>query len=231
MKERANRPIKEWAKDDQPREKMTQKSASALSNAELLGLLIGSGTRERSAVDVGRELLFMCDNNLSELSRMSLDQLMKVKGIGIAKAIHIAAALELGRRRQGSPPIRSVPIAGSSEMADMMRVQLQDLDHEVFGVAFLNQANRMNHFEIISSGGITGTVADPRIILRKALEKKAVSLILCHNHPSGNLQPSRADQLLTQKIREAALLMDIRLLDHIIVSDQGYYSFADEGLL
>jgi DNA repair protein RadC len=225
------RTIKSWATDDRPREKMLQKNAQALSDVELLAILIGSGTRNRTAIDLAREIMGLCDNQLGELSRMSLSEIMQVKGIGTAKAIHIGAALELGRRRQfGKAPQKS-QIKTSKDIAELLRCRLQDLDHEVFGVAYLNQANRVNDFEIISSGGITGTVADPRIILRKALEKKAVSIILCHNHPSGNLQPSRADEQLTEKIRSAASLMDIRLLDHIIVSDQGYYSFADEGLL
>lgn len=226
-----HRPIKAWAEDDRPREKMRLKNAEALSDVELLAILIGSGTKNRSAVDLARDILSLCNNHLGTLSRMSLNRFTEVKGIGMAKAIHIAAALELGRRRQQSVYANRKTVTTSKDIADILRVQLQDLDHEVFGVAYLNQANKVNQFEIISSGGITGTVADPRIILRKALENKAVSLILCHNHPSGNLQPSYSDEQLTQKIKEAARLMDIRLLDHIIVSDQGYYSFADEGIL
>ena len=156
---------------------------------------------------------------------------MKIKGVGPAKAITIAAALELGRRRQSTEPLTKTAISSSNEIAAFLQSRLKDLNREVFGVLFLNRANKVNHFEIISEGGITGTVADPRIILKKALEENAVSIILCHNHPSGSLKPSRADEELTSKIKEAAKYLDITVLDHIIVSDSGYYSFADEGIL
>ncbi len=156
---------------------------------------------------------------------------MKVKGIGTAKAITITAALELGRRRQAGIPLAKTPVSSSVDIAHYLQTKLRDHRHEVFGVLYLNRANKINHFEIVSEGGITGTVADPRIILRKALEADAVSIILCHNHPSGSLRPSRADEILTDKIKEAAGYLDIKVLDHIIVSEEGYYSFADEGLL
>ena len=156
---------------------------------------------------------------------------MKIKGIGEAKAITIAAALELGRRRQSANPLQKTIISTSRDIAGYLQVRLKDYRHEVFAVLFLNRANKINHFEIISEGGITGTVADPRVILRKALEEDAVNIILCHNHPSGSLKPSRADEQLTTKIKEAARLLDIAVIDHIIVSETGYYSFADEGLL
>ncbi len=223
--------IKQWAKDDRPREKLLRKSSAALSDSELLAILIGHGNREKSAVDLAREVLELGKNNLNELGKLSIKELLKIKGIGEVKALILLAALELGRRRHSSLLAEKVIIKQSSDIAGYLQSALKDLSYEVFGVLFLNQANRVNHFEIISQGGITGTVADPRIILRKALEEEAVNIILCHNHPSGNLKPSRADEELTQKIKEAARFLDIKVLDHIIVSDQGYYSFADEGLL
>jgi len=156
---------------------------------------------------------------------------MRIKGIGEAKAITIAAALELGRRRQASAALQKEAVTNSSDIATYLQVKLRDYRREVFAILFLNRSNKINHFEIVSEGGITGTVADPRIILKKALEEDAVSIILCHNHPSGSLKPSRADEELTKKIKEAARYFDIMVLDHIIVSDNGYYSFADEGML
>jgi len=231
--------IKHWAKDDRPREKLLLNGAENLSNSELLAILIHNGSREKSAVDLAKEVLKLGKDNLSELGRLSIKDLMKIKGIGEAKAITIAAALELGRRRQSAMgrrrqsanPLQKTIISTSRDIADYLQTRLKDYRHEVFAVLFLNRANKINHFEIISEGGITGTVADPRIILRKALEADAVNIILCHNHPSGSLKPSRADEQLTSKIKEAARLLDIAVIDHIIVSETGYYSFADEGLI
>lgn len=226
-----NYSIKQWAKDDRPREKLRLKGAENLSHAELLAILINHGTRTRSALDLAREVLQLGKNSLAELGKLTVRELMKVKGIGEAKAITIAAALELGRRRQALGALEK-PVAGSSfEIASFLQQQLKDLQREVFAVVYLNRANKVNHFEIVSEGGITGTVADPRVILRKALEENAVNIILCHNHPSGSLKPSRADEQLTQKIKQAASYLDIKVLDHIIVSEDGYYSFADEGLI
>ncbi|MFT3845127.1 MAG: DNA repair protein RadC [Lacibacter sp.] len=222
--------IKNWALDDRPREKLLLKGTEALSNSELIAILIGSGTKTKSAVDVAKDVLNLAKDNLNDLGKMSLKDLMKIDGIGEARAITIAAALELGRRRQATEVQKSI-IKTSSDIAHFLQIQLKDKAHEVFAVAFLNRANKINHLEIISEGGITGTVADPRIILKKALEHNAVNIVLCHNHPSGSLKPSRADELLTRKIKEAALLLDITVIDHIIVSDDGYYSFADEGIL
>jgi len=223
--------IKKWAKDDRPREKLLSRGPGALSNSELLALLIINGVREKSAVDLAREVLKLGKDNLNELGKMTVKELSKVNGIGPAKAVSIVAALELGRRRQAAAPREKPMAASSTEVAGYLQALLKDYRHEVFGVLFLNRANKINHFQIISEGGITGTVADPRIILKKALEENAVSLILCHNHPSGSLRPSSADEELTFKIREAARYFDIRVLDHLIVSDGGYFSFADEGLL
>jgi DNA repair protein RadC len=226
-----NNSIKQWAKDDRPREKLLLKGPDSLSDSELLAILIHNGTKEKTAVDLAKEVLKIGKNNLSELGKITIKDLMKIKGIGPAKAITIAAALELGRRRQSSEPLTKTAISSSNEIAAFLQSRLKDYNHEVFGVLFLNRANKVNHFEIVSEGGITGTVADPRIILKKALEENAVSIILCHNHPSGSLKPSRADEELTSKIKEAAKFLDIRVLDHLIVSDTGYYSFADEGIL
>ena len=217
--------------DDRPREKLFAKGATALSDSELLAILINNGYKERSAVEISKEILNTGNNNLNELGKLSLKELQKVKGIGEAKAITIAAALELGRRRQAATYLEKKVIKSSTDIAQYLRTNIKDLSYEVFAVVFLNKANKVNHFEIISKGGITGTVADPRIILKKALEEDATSIVLCHNHPSGNLRPSRADEELTGKIREAARYFDIIVLDHIIVSEEGYFSFADEGIL
>jgi DNA repair protein RadC len=223
--------IKQWAKDDRPREKLLLKGAENLSNSELIAILIHNGTKEKTAVDLGKEVLKLGKDNLNELGKLTVKELMKIKGIGAAKAITIAAALELGRRRQASASLEKAVVSTSKEIANYLRSAIKDFRHEVFAVMFLNQANKVNHFEVVSEGGITGTVADPRIILKKALEHDAVSVILSHNHPSGSLKPSRADEMLTNKIKEAAKYFDIRVIDHIIVSEDGYYSFADEGLL
>ena len=223
--------IKNWAEDDRPREKLLQKGAAALSNSELLAILINNGHKEKSAVELAKEILKIGSDNLNELGKVSLNDMQHVKGIGEAKAITIAAALELGRRRHASATLEKTVIKSSRDIAEYLRAVIKDFSYEVFAVLFLNRSNKINHFEIISRGGITGTVADPRIILKAALSYDATSLVLCHNHPSGSLKPSRADEELTKKIIEAAKYFDIRILDHIIVSEEGYCSFADEGLL
>jgi DNA repair protein RadC len=226
-----NYSIKQWAKDDRPREKLLLKGPQSLSDSELLAILIAIGTRKKSALDLAKEILALGKNHLPDLGKLTVKEFMQVKGIGEAKAITIVAALEIGRRRQAMASREKSVVTSSSDVAIYLQTLLKDHRHEVFAVLFLNRANKINHFQIISEGGITGTVADPRIILKKALEEDAVSLILCHNHPSGSLKPSRADEELTQKIKEAAKYFDIKVLDHLIVSDDGYYSFADEGLL
>jgi DNA repair protein RadC len=226
-----NYSIKQWAKDDRPREKLRLTGAENLSNSELLAILIQKGTREKSAVDLAKEVLRMGKNSLSGLGKLTMQEFMKIKGIGEAKAISIVAALELGRRSASSSPELKPVMTSSSDIARFLQSKLRDQRRELFGVLFLNRSNRLNHFEIVSEGGITGTVADPRIILRKALEEDAVNLVLCHNHPSGSLKPSRADEQLTTKIKEAASYFDIKVLDHIIISDDGYFSFADEGMI
>ncbi len=223
--------IKQWSKDDRPREKLLSSGAENLSNTELIAILIQKGTRQKTAIDLARELMKLGKDNLAEMGKLSVRELMKIKGIGEVKAITISAAMELGRRREAADPLEKQMVSHSGDIARFLQTKLKDHRHEVFAVLFLNRANKINHFEIISEGGITGTVADPRIILRKALEEDAVNIILCHNHPSGSLKPSRADEELTKKIKEAARLFDITVLDHIIVSEEGYYSFADEGIL
>ena len=228
---KASTSIKNWAVDDRPREKLLSKGAAALSDSELLAILINNGHKERSAVEIAKEILRLGNNNLNELGKLSLKDFQEIKGIGEAKAITIASALEFGRRRQATSALEKTVIRMSSDIAEYMRAIIKDFTYEVFGVMYLNKANKINHFEIVSRGGITGTVADPRIILKRALERDATSIVLCHNHPSGNLKPSRADEELTHKIKEAAKYLDIRVMDHIIVSDEGYFSFADEGIL
>jgi len=223
--------IKQWSNDEKPSEKLLSFGAEILSNSELLAILLKSGTREKNAIELAREVLKLGKDSLSELGKVSMKELMKIEGIGPARAIMIMAALELGRRREIAAPIEKSVIKTSSDIAGYLHTKLKDYRHEIFGVLYLNRSNKVNAFEIVSEGGITGTVADPRIILRRALEEDAVNLILFHNHPSGSLKPSRVDELLTTKIRDAALLMDIRVIDHIIVSDTGYFSFADEGIL
>ncbi|MEJ7625352.1 MAG: DNA repair protein RadC [Ferruginibacter sp.] len=224
-------PIKNWALDDRPREKMLIKGATALSDSELIAILINNGNSEKSAVELAKDILKLGSNNLNELGKLSLKDLQKIKGIGNAKAMIIGAALELGRRRHTSVPLEKPFINNSNEIAAYLKVLLKDYNYEVFAVIFLNRANKIKHFEIVSRGGITGTVADPRLILKKAIEEEATSIILSHNHPSGNLKPSRADEEITQKIKQAASYLDIKVLDHIIVSEEGYYSFADEGMM
>lgn len=226
-----NYPISKWAKDDRPREKLLLKGAENLSNSELLAILIQNGTRLKSAVDLAKDILRLGKNNLDDLGKLSVKELTKIKGIGMAKAITIAASLELGRRRQAKAFPEKMTISVSADIAHYFQSVLRDHQHEVFAVIYLDRANHFIHYEVVSEGGITGTVADPRIILKKALEENAVSIVLCHNHPSGNLEPSTADKKLTQKIKQGALLLDIELLDHVIVSTNGYFSFADEGLL
>jgi DNA repair protein RadC len=224
--------IKNWAIDDRPREKLALKGAESLSNSELLAILINSGTADKSAVDLAKDLLSAVQNSLQRMAKLSVKDMvnLKIKGLGPARAITIAAALELGVRRNMADNKKEI-FQSSRDVANYLQAQLQYKKHEVFGVVFLNRSNKINHYEIISEGGITGTVADPRIILKKALEHDAVSIVLCHNHPSGNLKPSRQDQELTQKIKEASGFLDIKVMDHIIVSEEGYYSFADEGML
>jgi len=226
-----NQAIKNLATGDKPREKMISQGSGSLSDSELIAILVNSGNREKSAIELAREILLLGKNNLNELGKLSIKDLQQIKGIGHTKAIAIAAALEIGRRRQLTVPLEKLFIGNSSTIATFLQATLKDFNYEVFAVIFLNRANKIKHFEIVSRGGITGTVADPRLILRKAIEEQATSIILSHNHPSGNLQPSKADEEITNKIKQAAAYLDIKVLDHIIVSDDGYFSFADEGMI
>ncbi len=223
--------IKNWSPDDRPMEKMLHKGSDALSNAELLSILIRNGNREESAVDLSRKILKNCNDDLVQLGKKSAHELIKTPGIGLVKSMSILAALELGRRRAVEKPIEKITVKCSTDVVTFLMQKMKDLPHEVFAVVFLNRANKIIHFEIISKGGITGTVADPRLILKMALQIGAVSLILSHNHPSGNLAPSQADKDITEKIAAGAQLMEIKVLDHIIISERGYFSFLDEGLL
>lgn len=224
--------IKEWASDDQPRQKLLSKGVENLSDSELLAILINHGIPGKSALSLAKELLQHCRNDLNNMGNMSVKSICKlgIKGLGEAKAISITAALELGLRRH-QLIVKKDTVKSSQDIAEFLRAKLAHKTKEIFAVLFLNRANRVIALETISEGGITGTVVDIRIIMKKAVMHDAISIIICHNHPSGNLQPSRADEMITQKIKEAALLFDIRLLDHIIVSIDGHYSFADEGKL
>ena len=223
--------IKTWAADDRPREKMLAKGCGALSNSELLAILINNGNKEKSALDIAKDILKIGHDNLNELGKLSLKELQKIKGIGVAKAITITAALELGRRRHSTDILNKKTVSTSKEIADYLKNILKDYNHEVFAVVFLNRANKIKSFQILSIGGLTGTIADPRIILKKAIEEEATAIVLSHNHPSGNLRPSLADEDITYKIKQAAAYLDIKVIDHIIVSEEGYFSFADEGMM
>jgi DNA repair protein RadC len=223
-------PISTWAEDDRPREKMLNKGKTVLSDAELLAILLGHGTRKKSAVDLGRDILNRYGHDLSQLARSTMKELCAINGVGAAKAATIMAALELGARRK-TPKQESVQIAGSKDAYHAIHARLEDLHYEEFWIITLNQVNRIVGMHRVGEGGITGTVADPRRILKLALDDHATSLILCHNHPSGNLRPSDADLKLTRKMKNAASLMDIQLLDHLIIAHTGYLSFADDGLL
>ncbi len=223
--------ITKWAVEDRPREKLIQKGTASLSDAELLAILINSGTKDKSAVDVGRELLGLVNNNLNSLGKLTIADLKKIRGIGIARAVTIVAALELGRRRKQSE-VEYVPqIRSSKDVSDIFQPLLSDLMHEEFWILFLNRSNKVITRMKLSQGGLSGTVTDVRMIMKKAVECLASGIIVCHNHPSGNLNPSEADSKITQKIKEAGNLMDIQLLDHLIISDKDYYSFADNGIL
>jgi DNA repair protein RadC len=223
--------ILSWAEEDRPREKLILKGKAALSDAELIGILIGSGTRSLSAVDLSKLILGNVKNNLNELAKLSIKDLQQFKGIGQAKAITIVSALELGRRRKESQFIQKPKITCSQDAYEVIKPELLDLSFEVFWVLLLNRANQVIKKSQISTGGISGTVADPKIIFKTALESSCSAIILVHNHPSGNLKPSAADIHLTKKLKEAGSLLEIPVLDHLIFSDNGYYSFADEGIL
>ena len=223
--------IKFWALEDRPREKLMKRGIGSLTDAELIAILIGSGVRNENALDISRKILTASNNNLNELAKLSIHDLRRTKGIGIARAISIIAALELGRRRKIEDVIQRGKISGSRDVFDLFVPILGDLPHEEFWVLFLNRSNLIIDKSKISQGGIAGTVTDIRLIMKQAIDKLAVSIILCHNHPSGNLKPSEADSRITKKLKDSGEILDISVLDHIIVSDASFFSFADEGLM
>jgi DNA repair protein RadC len=223
--------IKSWSPEDRPREKLLTKGTPVLSDAELVAILLGTGTTTVSAVELAKRVLQTVDNNLHDLGRLSVKDLTKVKGIGEAKAVTIIAALELGRRRRDSDTEQKPRISGSRDCFDILKGHLQDILHEEFWILLLNRANRLIKKYQVSQGGVAGTVADPKIIFKVALSELASGIILAHNHPSGNLTASQADMDLTKKIKEAGKLLEIQVLDHLIISGQKYFSFADEGIL
>ncbi|AXP79609.1 hypothetical protein CJ739_511 [Mariniflexile rhizosphaerae] len=223
--------IKNWSQDDQPREKLLYKGKSTLSDAELVAILIGSGNRSESAVDLCKRILASVDNNLSELGKLSIIQLMEFRGIGEAKAVTIAAALELGRRRRGEEALEKKKIISSESVFELMQPIIGELEHEEFWIVYLNNSNKVILKTQLSKGGITGTLVDVRLVLKNALEVGATGLILAHNHPSGTLKPSKADKQITSKLQIAAENLDIKVLDHLIVTENAYFSFADEAIL
>ncbi|SHM63757.1 RadC family protein [Flavobacterium saccharophilum] len=222
-------PITNWSEDDRPREKLMLKGKSVLSDAELIAILIGSGSRNESAVDLSKRILASADN-LNVLGKMSISQLMNFKGIGEAKAITIIAALELGRRRRAEDAVELVKITSSKRVFEIMQPIIGELPHEEFWVLFLNNSNKVISKSQLSKGGISGTIVDVRIVFKLALENGATGLILCHNHPSGNLQPSDADRQITKKVKQAGDSLDVKVLDHLIITETKYYSFVDEGI-
>ncbi len=223
--------IKEWAEDDRPREKLIAKTPKALTNAELLAILIGSGTKNESAVDLAKRILASLDNHLSQLAKLSLKEFMQFKGIGQAKAINIIAALELGRRRRLSEALDQKKIISSNDAFEILAPILNDQSYEEFWCVTLNRSNCVIKTLPISEGGVAGTVADPKKIFKFALEDNASSIIIAHNHPSGSLKPSNADIKLTQKCKEAGRFLELPVIDHIIIGNDKYFSFADEGLI
>jgi DNA repair protein RadC len=223
--------IREWSPEDRPREKLLLKGTSALSEAELVAILIGSGTTKTSAVELAKKVLILSNNNLNELARLGVKDLMKIKGIGEAKAITIVAALELGRRRKAQDMEEKPKISSSKDAFDLIQGDLMDLPHEEFWVLLLNRMHQVVKKKRVSEGGVSGTVADPKIIYKLALEDLASGVIVAHNHPSGNLKPSQSDIDLTRKLKEAGRMLEIQLLDHLIIANRNYFSFADEGLI
>ncbi|MCK5028316.1 MAG: DNA repair protein RadC [Bacteroidales bacterium] len=231
MTEYSNLKIKDWALEDRPREKLIKKGVQSLSDAEIIALLIGSGSRNETAVELSKKVLISANNNLNELGKFNVEDLIKMKGIGEAKAITILAALELGKRRKISEVITKKKITQSKDIFELFQPILGDLPHEEFWVLLLNRSNKIIEKIKISQGGVSGTVTDIKIILKQAIEKLASSVILCHNHPSGNKNPSKADDSITNKLKQGSELLDIQVLDHIIIADLEYYSYADEGKL
>lgn len=231
MTEKTSYSIKSWAEGDRPREKLMQKGKAALSDTELLAILLRTGSRNMSAVDLAQKILVDSKNKLNELGRLSVGQLMKYKGIGQAKAITIVAALELGRRRRGEEALKRDKITSSTSVYEVMQPIIGDLNHEEFWILYLNNSNKVLQKKRLSQGGITGTLVDVRLTYKTALEIGATAVILAHNHPSGTLKPSQPDINLTKKLKRAGESLDIKVLDHLIVTQKSYFSFADEGIL
>ena len=231
MEYRQGSKIKDWAVEDQPREKLIKKGIVSLSNAEIIALLIGTGSRQETAVALSQRILMDAGNNLNKLGKHTVRELQKYHGIGEAKAIAIVAALELGRRRRAEAVEDKKQIKSSQDVFALMHPHLEDLPHEEFWVVLLNRANKIIDKRKISHGGMTGTVTDVKIILKEAIDRRATGIIMCHNHPSGNTHPSKADFNITRKLKNAAAYLDIQVLDHIITGEKNYYSFADEGTL
>lgn len=228
--EQTNFPITNWHEDDKPREKLMLKGKSALSDAELIAILIGSGSRNESAVGLSKRILASVDNNLNALGKMNITQLMNFKGIGEAKAISIMAAMELGRRRRAEEAVELQKITSSKMIFELMQPIIGELPHEEFWVLYLNNTNKVLSKSQQGKGGITGALVDVRLVFKSALELGATAMILCHNHPSGSLTPSDADKKLTQKLKTAGQNLDILVLDHLIITEKGYYSFIDAGI-
>lgn len=228
--EQNNFPITNWSEDDKPREKLMLKGKSVLSDAELIAILIGSGSRNESAVGLSKRILASVDNNLNALGKLSIQQLMNFKGIGEAKAISIIAAMELGRRRRVEDAVELKKITSSKMIFEIMQPIIGELPHEEFWVLYLNNSNKVLSKSQLGKGGITGTLVDVRLVFKAALEMGATGLILCHNHPSGTLMPSEADKQITKKLKAAGQNLDINVLDHIIIAENGFYSFNDDGI-
>lgn len=231
MKDTASFSIKNWNQDDRPREKLLTKGRTALSDSELIAILISSGNREESAVALSKRILAGAENNLNKLGKMDVKDLMRFKGIGEAKAVTIAAALELGRRRSGEEGLKQKKINSSQSVFELLQPIIGELPHEEFWIVYLNNSNKVLQTTQLSKGGITGTLVDVRLVFKNALQLGAVAVILGHNHPSGTLKPSNADKALTQKLKTAGESLDIKVLDHLIVTENSYFSFADENLL
>ncbi len=223
--------IKKLSKDDRPREKLLEKGRGALSDAEIIAILIGSGNRNKTAVQLSQEILQNVDNDLNKLAKLSVHELMKFKGIGEAKAISIAAALELGRRRKSENFDKTQAIKSAADVHVLMSSIFEDLEHEEFYAICLSRANKVKSIECISKGGVSGTVSDGKLVFKKALENTASAIILCHNHPSGNLKPSAADKALTDNLKQFGKFIDLPILDHVIITNESYFSFADQGLI
>ncbi|WP_190809646.1 DNA repair protein RadC [Flagellimonas sp. S3867] len=223
--------IKNWADDDKPREKLVQKGRSVLSDAELVAILIGSGSKRESAVELSKRILASVNHNLNELGKLSVNQLKQFKGIGEAKAVSIAAALEVGRRRRGDDAEKIYKISNSKDAFELLYPVMGELEHEEFWIVYLNNSNKIIHKSQLSKGGITGTLVDVRLVMKQALELGAVGIVLAHNHPSGTIKPSAADKQITKKMQKAGEALDIKVLDHLILTQHNYLSFADKGIL